>query len=124
MFAVVIARRSSDVWTRSGSTPASTSMRPPACASVVPLSESGTSTQPVNRLRAFQVLSPWRRRTSVEVMPPTLPAVSAVVPGGLQQVAERLQVARRLAPVDPPCPFLPHRGEEPDRQQVVERAVG
>jgi len=64
-FAVVIALRSTEVCTMSGWTPASVSRPPPRIASAVPFSDSGTSTQPVNWLRAFQVLSPWRNRIRV-----------------------------------------------------------
>ena len=65
----MMARRSSEVWTTSGSRPASRQQpRRRVSASVRPLSDSGTSTQPVNRFFAFQSLSPWRSRTRVYVM--------------------------------------------------------
>src|SRR5262249_48647928 len=66
--AVLIARRSSEVCTTSGSTSCSRSSMPPLTASPRPFSVSATSTQPVERLSAFHSLSPWRRRTSVRVV--------------------------------------------------------
>src|SRR3954453_11601735 len=68
MVAVLIARRSSEVWTTSGRIPASRSCSPPRTASSRPRSERATSTQPVKRFSAFQTLSPWRSRTRVWVM--------------------------------------------------------
>ena len=44
--------------------PPSRSSRPAACASARPLSDRSTSVQPVNRFSRFQMLSPWRSRTS------------------------------------------------------------
>ncbi len=61
----MIARRSSEVCRTSGSIPAAASSSPPRVASARPLSDSGTSTQPVNWFKAFQVLSPWRNRIKV-----------------------------------------------------------
>ena len=63
-----MARRSSEVCRTSGATPASVSSAPPRIASVVPFSDSGTSTHPVNWFSAFQVLSPCRNRIKVYVM--------------------------------------------------------
>ena len=61
--AVLMARTSSEVWTTSNQQPG-----PPMVARLRPPrprpSVSGTSCQPVNRFSWFQVLSPWRRRTS------------------------------------------------------------
>jgi hypothetical protein len=56
--AVEMARRSSEVCTMSGSSPASASSSPARPASVSPRWDSGTSTHPVKRFSAFQVLSP------------------------------------------------------------------
>ena len=67
---MVIARRSTEVCSTSGATPASAISWPPRAASVRPFSVSGTSTQPVKRFLAFQSLSPWRSSTSVYVMRP------------------------------------------------------
>src|SRR3954470_2722640 len=67
MLAVLIARRSREVWTTSGRSPASRSCSPPRCASARPFSDRGTSTQPVKRFSAFQELSPWRSRIRVWV---------------------------------------------------------
>src|SRR4029453_14905925 len=39
--------------------------RPPSRASFSPCSDSSTSVQPVNRFSLFQMLSPWRSRTSL-----------------------------------------------------------
>src|SRR3954454_2573757 len=60
-----MARRSTEVCSTSGSTPASAISEPPRAASVRPFSVSGTSTQPVKRFFAFHSLSPWRSRTRV-----------------------------------------------------------
>src|SRR6185437_2867627 len=68
-FAVWIDRVSSDVYRTSGRAPASASSCPAAAASLVPVGDSGTSTQPVNSPSAFQVLSPWRSRITVPMAP-------------------------------------------------------
>ena len=60
----VIARRSSDVCTTSGSSPRSREQLAAARGLRRPLARTGrTSTQPVNRFLAFHSLSPWRSRT-------------------------------------------------------------
>src|ERR1051325_5835028 len=60
-----MARMRTDVWTTSGSSDAFVSWRPASRASSTPRSLSGTSCQPVKRFSRFQVLWPWRSRTSV-----------------------------------------------------------
>ncbi len=65
MFAVEIARRSSEVCTTSGSRPASAINSPPRWASASPVVDNGTSTQPVKRFFSFQSLCPWRKSSRV-----------------------------------------------------------
>src|SRR5438132_7820999 len=60
-----MARMRSDVCPTPGASPAAFIRRPASFASVTPSSLSGTSCQPVNRFSRFQVLWPWRKRTSV-----------------------------------------------------------
>ncbi|CAM5633753.1 hypothetical protein SVIOM342S_04451 [Streptomyces violaceorubidus] len=60
-----IARFWTDVWTTSGSRPASLSSSPPRVTSFSPFGVRLTSTQPVNRFFSFHSLSPWRRRISL-----------------------------------------------------------
>src|SRR5438132_6646503 len=60
-----MARSRSDSCTTLGRTCASRIRRPASTASSTPRPLSGTSVQPVKRFSRFQVLSPWRRRTSV-----------------------------------------------------------
>src|SRR5437879_3456304 len=62
---VWIARSKSDSCTTPGRSPASFIKRPASTASFTPRSLNGTSVQPVKRFSRFQVLSPWRSRTSV-----------------------------------------------------------
>ena len=60
----VMARRSTDVCTTSGSSPRSASSSPPRLGLGAALvATAPTSTQPVNRFLAFQSLSPCRSRT-------------------------------------------------------------
>ena len=61
----IMARRSMEVNSLSGRTPASFSSSPPCTASALPLSDRATSTQPVKRFFAFHSLSPWRSSTSL-----------------------------------------------------------
>src|SRR6185437_16177656 len=115
---------STDVWTTSGRRPASASMRPPETASLIPFSDNGTSTHPVNRFRAFHSLSPWRSRISVcSGMSANLTSAPGIAVG-LEQVPEGLEVAGRLAPPRAPVPLAADGGQEAQRQQVVERGVG
>src|SRR5215469_6213071 len=65
MLAVPMARLSSEVCTTSGRKPAAASCSPPRAASALPSSDSGASTQPVNRPLAFHSLSPCRSRIRV-----------------------------------------------------------
>ena len=65
---VTTALVSSEVWLVSKVSPSSRMVRPAAVASARPCSVSGTSCHPVNRLRRFHSLWPWRRMTSVPVM--------------------------------------------------------
>src|SRR5262249_9816089 len=62
---------STEVNRTSGRTPApaSASSCPADAASLAPVADSGTSTQPVNSPSAFQVLSPWRSRITVPMAP-------------------------------------------------------
>ena len=60
----MIARRSSEVCTTSGGE-AGLSQQYAATLGLAWGSVRGTSTQPVKRFSAFQVLSPWRSRTRV-----------------------------------------------------------
>jgi hypothetical protein len=62
---VLIARFNTDVNATSKVKPSSLSRRPAACASFIPRSLSGTSTQPVKRLSRFHWLWPWRKSTSL-----------------------------------------------------------
>jgi hypothetical protein len=47
--------------------PCSFNTLPPAIASSTPLSDNGTSVQPVNKFNLFHSLSPWRTKTSLYV---------------------------------------------------------
>src|SRR5512140_764368 len=49
----------------SNTKPASVMRRPASRASSRPLSDRSTSVHPVNRFSLFQVLSPWRNRTTL-----------------------------------------------------------
>src|SRR5947209_18049513 len=130
-----MARRNTDVCRTSGSSPFAAISSPPRVASARPVSDSGTSTQPVNRLSLFHSLPPWRRRPSVPgavtavILPDRrtagsrcLRAVSpgqgggpvAPPPGGIGEGRERLQVPQRLPALDPPGPFALDRGAEAD----------
>ena len=50
-----------------GVAPSASAARPAAVASSTPFGERSTSVQPVKRFSRFQVLSPWRSRTSVYI---------------------------------------------------------
>src|SRR5436190_4459952 len=67
MSSVLMARRSTEVNARSNVRSASFMSRPASCASKRPRSERSTSFQPVNRFSLFHVLSPWRRRTTLNM---------------------------------------------------------
>src|SRR3954449_13543656 len=94
-----MARRRTDVWTTSGSSPASRNSSPPRTASARPFSLRSTSTQPVNRFLAFHSLSPCLSSTSA----PT-PRRGRLLLG--EQVGEGLEVLQRLTALDPPGPLL------------------
>src|SRR5204862_190663 len=65
MPSVRIARLSTDVKAMSKTYPPSFRRRPASAASARPRSDRSTSVQPVKRFSLFQVLSPWRSRTTL-----------------------------------------------------------
>src|SRR3954454_9369708 len=77
-----MARLSTEVCSTSGSRPFSASSSPPRVASARPLSDSGTSNHPVNRLALIHTLSHFRSTPSVPVLVATLPDVAALGSAG------------------------------------------
>ncbi len=65
---VRIARFSTDVNAMSNGIPSAFSSLPASWASSNPCFERSTSIQPVNRFSRFQMLWPWRSRTSLPVL--------------------------------------------------------
>src|SRR5690625_4635122 len=115
----------------SGASSCCTNSSPAPAASARPVSVSATSTQPANRLRAFQSLPPCRNSTNVpdSAMPDSLsrPGGAPVTVIGVgvigAQMLEGAQVFHRLAAAEPPGPLRLDRGAEPQLQQRVEVEV-
>ena len=68
MNSVRIARFSTDVNATSKTKPPALSSSPAALASPRPVSDKSTSVHPVKRFSLFQVLSPWRSKTSLYIV--------------------------------------------------------
>src|SRR3954466_8236251 len=120
-----MARRSTEVCTTSGSSPASRSSSPPRVASSRPFADRSTSTQPVNRFLAFHSLSPCRSSTNVPTfMRGRLSADFWLAIRRIGEVSKGFEVAQRLAALDPPVPLLLDRGPEAELERLVETLVG
>src|SRR4051812_13552415 len=119
--AVLIARRSTEVCSTSGSRPVSARSSPPREASARPLSDSGTSTHPVNRLALFHSLSPCRSSTSVPVVTPVILPDDEAAGSGSERGPDQPELVagrRREAQQQPVTPDPPGGAPAQGRDQA------